>query len=147
MNGIAAIALSLCLSGGLMAVPPSAAAQAIESVPAEADPLRASLPEVKAAILSATRYEAGAVEVGATKTDLVVTLINSDLCSRTSSARADEAAKIAGIIADSLSGKPAFNNITALHIDYVTREGRHARTVDKVGFRKDPQGRFSHHVS
>ena len=130
-----------------MAVPPSAAAQAIESVPAEADPLRASLPEVKAAILSATRYEAGAVEVGATKTDLVVTLINSDLSSRTSSARADEAAKIAGIIADSSSGEPAFNNITALHTDYVTREGRHARTVDKVDFRKDPQGRFSHHVS
>ena len=96
--GLLASSFSVLLAG-------NAAAQAIESVPAEADPLRASLPEVKAAILSATRYEAGAVEVGATKTDLVVTLINSDLCSRTSSARADEAAKIAGIIADSLFGK------------------------------------------
>ena len=55
MNGIVAIVLSLCLSAGLMAVPPSAAAQAMERVPAEAEPLRASLPEVKAAILSATR--------------------------------------------------------------------------------------------
>ena len=55
MNGIVAIVLSLCLSVGLMAVPPSAAAQAMERVPAEAEPLRTSLPEVKAAILSATR--------------------------------------------------------------------------------------------
>ena len=46
MNGIVAIVLSLCLSVGLMAVPPSAAAQAVERVPAEAEPLRTSLPEV-----------------------------------------------------------------------------------------------------
>ena len=52
MNGIVAIVLSLCLSAGLMAVPPSAAAQGVS---AEAAPLRASLPEVKAATLSATR--------------------------------------------------------------------------------------------
>ena len=147
MNGIVAIVLSLCLGAGLMVVPLSAAAQAMERVPAEAEPLRASLPEVKAAILSATRYEAGAVEVSATQKDLVLTLINSDLSSRTLSARSDEAAKITGIIADSISGKPAFNNITALHMNYVTRQGRHARTVDKVDFGKDPQGRFRHHVS
>ena len=36
---------------------------------------------------------------------------------------------------------------TAFHINYVTREGRHVRIVDKADFGKNPQGRFSHHVS
>jgi hypothetical protein len=32
-------------------------------------------------------------------------------------------------------------------MNYVTREARYVRIVDKVDFGKNPQGRFSHHVS
>jgi hypothetical protein len=32
-------------------------------------------------------------------------------------------------------------------MNYVTREGRYVRIVDKVDFGKNPQGWFSHHVS
>lgn len=149
MNKLAAALVLSMLFGDALIAHAQSPAQTVDQVPPAADQLRASLPEVKKVILAATGYDAAAVDLAATNIDFVVTLVNSKLASGSDAARENEASKIASAIADAISGKEEFKGILALHIDYVTRDadGSHTRTVDKIDFRKDPQGRFLHHVS
>jgi hypothetical protein len=148
MRSLVAAVLATILSLGA-AYNAQLLAQPVEEVPPEADQIRASLPEIKNVILSATRYEPGAVDLNVTQADLTVTLINSKLASGPSTARENEAAKIASVIVASILAKPALKTITAIHIDYVTRkaDGRDVHIVDKIDFRKNPQGQFMHHIS
>ena len=149
MNKLAAALVLSMLFGDALIAHAQSPAQTVDQVPPAADQLRASVPEVKKAILAATGYDAAAVDLAATNIDFVVRLVNSKLASGSDAARENEASKIALVIADAISGKEEFKGILALHIDYVTRDadGSHTRTVDKIDFRKDPQGRFLHHVS
>ena len=106
--------------------------------------LRAALPEVKKAILAATEYESGSVEVSATSLVIVVTLVNSGQAAGSNAGRENEARSIASAIASASAGRQELKGILALHIDYMTREpdGSHSRTIDKIDFRKDPAGSF-----
>jgi hypothetical protein len=143
-----AIVLSLFL-GGAVAANAQTLAPTFDRVPPDADELRAALPEIKKAILAATGYETGSVEVSATSLDIVVTLLNSHLAAGPNTGRENEARSIATAIASAIESRQEFNGILALHIDYTTREpdGSHSRTIDKIDFRKDPGGVFQHHIS
>jgi hypothetical protein len=143
-----AIVLSLFL-GGAGAANAQTVAPTFDRVPPDADELRAALPEVKKAILAATGYETGSVEVSATSLDIVVTLVNSNLTAGPNTGRENEARSIASAIASAIAGRQELKGILALHIDYTTREpdGSHSRTIDKIDFRKDPGGVFQHHIS
>lgn len=108
----------------------------------------ASLKEVKDAIIAATRYDPGAVELGVTKLQIVVTVVNSGLLNKRAIEREVEAGRITRTIARTISGKSEFQGIQAIHIDYVklSADGRR-RVVDGIDFRKDPQGNFQHHMT
>jgi hypothetical protein len=149
VNKLAAALVLLMLFGDAPIAHAQSPARNVDQVPPAADQLRASLPEVKRAILAATGYDAGAVDLAATNIDFVVTLVNSKLASGSAAARENEAGKIVSVIANAISGKEEFKGILALHIDYVTSDadGSHTGTIDKIDFRKDPQGQFLHHVS
>lgn len=99
-----AIMLSLFL-GGAFAANAQTVAPTFDRVPPDADLLRAALPEVKKAILAATGYETGSVEVSATSLDIVVTLVNSNLAAGPNTGRENEARSIASAIASAIAGR------------------------------------------
>ena len=108
-----------------------------------------SLDEVKQAILTATGYEPAAVELTATKVQFVVMLVNSKLTSGPASRRENEARRITEVIAGVIAEMPEYQGIQAIHIDYVSRksDGSASRIIDGIDFRKDPQGKFCHHIT
>jgi hypothetical protein len=107
-----------------------------------------SLPEIRAAILAATGYEETSIELRPAPHQLVITVVNSKLVDGSGADRIDEATAIASAVTEATATRPQFHDIEALHIDYVRRkEGKGTQTVDAIDFRKDPSGKFRHHVS
>ena len=143
-----AIVLSLLL-GGAVAANAQTVTPTLDQVPPDAGRLRAALPEIKKAILAATQYESGSVEVSATSLVIVVTLVNSGLVLGSNADRENEARSIASAIDSVSANRQEFKGISALHIDYMKREpdGSHSGMIDKFDFRKDPAGSFQHHIS
>jgi hypothetical protein len=143
-----AIVLSLFL-GGAVAANAQTATPTIDQVPPDAGRLLAALPEIKNAVLAATQYESGSVEVSATSLVIVVTLVSSGQTLGSNADRENEARLIASAITRASANRREFKGISALHIDYMTREpdGSHSRMIDKFDFRKDPAGNFQHHIS
>ncbi len=149
MNKFVILIILASFFGNVVAAQAESTEKTVEQVPAAADRLRASVPELKQAVLAATRYDAASLNLTATPLDIVVTLVNSKLASGPNAPREVEANKIAGVIADAISGKPEFAEVQSIHVDYITRDadGDHARTIDKIDFRKDAKGQFQHHIS
>ena len=89
------------------------------------------------------------VEIVATKVQFVVTVMNSPLADQRSADRNMEASRIASAISRTISAKPDFKSIQAIHVDYVKRtaDGRSTKKVDAIDFRKDPQGNFQHQIT
>jgi hypothetical protein len=108
-----------------------------------------SLNEVKQAILTANGYEPAAIELTATNVQFVVTLVNSKFISGPASRRESEASRIAAAIAGVIAEVPEYKGIQAIHIDYISRkpDGSASRIIDGIDFRKDPQGKFRHHIT
>ena len=149
MNKFAILFILASFFGNAVAAQAESTEKTVEQVPAAADKLRASVPELKQAVLAATKYDAASLDLTATPVGVVVTLVNSKLASGPNAPREAEANKIAGVIADAISGKPEFAGVQAIHVDYITRDadGDHTRTIDKIDFRKDAKGQFQHHIS
>jgi hypothetical protein len=126
-------------SAALLGVPHAQLAQSQEM----------SLDAVKSAVLAATGYDGGAVELTATNVQLVVTIVNSKLNGSPAAERENEATRIASKIASIIADKPEFKGIQGIHVDYVKREadGGHTQRIDGIDFRKDPQGNFQHHIT
>lgn len=138
----------LLLVGGLttvMSIAPQvhiAQAQSAQPQAQQANPLA----EIKNAIATAGGYDGKAVQLTATKVQLVVTLANSKAGSAIE--RESEAIRIVSAITTAIAGKPDFKTIQAIHVDYVTRDADgHAHTIDAIDFRKDTQGKFQHHMT
>lgn len=108
-----------------------------------------SLPAIRAAILSATGYDETAIEVKPGPHQLVITVVNSKLVAGSGAARVDEANAISSAVEQAIAPRPEFDDVDILHVDYVRRDkgGTVAETVHDIDFRKDPQGKFRHHVS
>jgi hypothetical protein len=107
-----------------------------------------SLKEVKDSVLAVTGYDGRAVEVTATKVRFVITLVNSKLVDLPAAERENEASRIVSAIATTTTDKPEFKGIQAIHVDYVKRGADgHSRMIDGIDFRKDPQGKFQHHIT
>ena len=143
-----AIVLSLLL-GGAVAANAQTVTPTLDQVPPDAGRLLAALPEIKNAVLAATQYESGSVEVSATSLVIVVTLVSSGQTLGSNADRENEARLIASAITRASANRREFKGISVLHIDYMTREpdGSHSRMIDKFDFRKDPAGSFQHHIS
>jgi len=88
-----------------------------------------------------------AVEIGQTGSVITVLRINSGLNKGTHAGRDNEASTIAPIIADAVTGKPEFKDLTTIRVQYVTRSapGGTSKIIDTVDFRKTPGGTFEFH--
>ena len=140
----------LLLIGSLAVVLVFAAlSQAAYTEPLSSERQSRSLGEVKQAILVATGYDPAAVELTATHVQFIVSLVNSKLAAGPASPREVEASRITAAIAGVITEMPEFKGIQAIHIAYVSRkpDGTASRIIDGIDFRKDPQGKFQHHMT
>ena len=113
------------------------------------DRQKATIGSIKQAILADTGYPAAAVEVTATASQYVVTVVNSKLTSASGKEREAEATRIVAAIARTITGNADSRTILTIHVDYVSREqgGSGSHTVDTIDFRRNPQGAFEHHIT
>jgi len=148
VTGNASMMRPLLFVGGLLFVLVSAAPFGNTNAQ-QAQSQSTSLNAVKSAVLAATGYDSGAVELTATNVQLVVTIVNSKLNGSPAAERENEATRIASTIAGIITDKPEFKGIQGIHVDYVKREvdGSHTQRIDGIDFRKDPQGNFQHHIT
>src|SRR3974377_1136994 len=88
-----------------------------------------------------------AVEIGQAGSVITVLRINSGLNKGTHAGRDNEASAIAPIIADAVTGKPEFKDLTTIRVQYVIRSapGGTSKVVDTVDFRKTPSSTFEFH--
>lgn len=100
-------------------------------------------------MLKETGYDRAAVELTATKVQFVLTITNSQLNGRGHSDRDLEATQIVSAIVRAISGKPEFESIQAIHVDYVRREAARGQPelVDGIDFRRGADGTFQRHVT
>ena len=128
----------LCITALLFAVSTVALAQT--SAPQLFEEARAKIVRTIGAVPSA-------VEIGQTGSVITVLRINSGLNKGTHAGRDNEASTIAPIIADALTGKPEFKDLTTIRVQYVIRSapGGTSKVIDTVDFRKTPGGTFEFH--
>jgi hypothetical protein len=103
--------------------------------------------EARAKIVRTIGAAPSAVEIGQTGSVITVLRINSGLNKGTHAGRDNEASTIAPIIADAVTGKPEFKDLTTIRVQYVTRSapGGTSKIIDTVDFRKTPGGTFEFH--
>ena len=124
--------------------PPSRSA-----TPVDQERAMAVLPAVKRTIVDVTRYAEADLTLKFQANQFFVTVINSALNKSPSLQREGEASKMVTAIVRAIAGKPEFQSVLGIHIDYVARsaDGSHTDVVDAIDFRKDPAGRFVHHTT
>lgn len=89
------------------------------------------------------------LEVSSTTSLLTVLRINTVLNGSTHSHRNQEAERIALTVSEALKGLPNAATIVAFNVEYVKRAklGGRDRLVDRVEFRKGPDGTFTLHTT
>jgi hypothetical protein len=108
-----------------------------------------ALSDVKAAIVRVLSADEKAVDVTATPHLIIVSLNNSGLKGRTHAERNTEATAIASTVVMAISEKPAFKNVLAINVRYLSQSGpgAHQKLVDSIDFRKDRSGKFGLHLT
>ena len=103
--------------------------------------------QARAKIVRTIGATPSAVEIGQTGSVITVLRINSGLNKGTHAGRDNEASTIAPIIADAVTGKPEFKDLTTIRVQYVIRSapGGTSKVIDTVDFRKTPGGTFEFH--
>jgi hypothetical protein len=104
------------------------------------------LADVRAAIVRNIGAQDETVEITVTDKVLIVVRVNSNMNDSTHIGRDNEAAAIAAIVSKAISGKPEFDNMVTLRVDYVARAvGGDSKVIDSVEFREDLKGDFRFH--
>src|SRR3974377_221242 len=101
--------------------------------------------DARAKIVRTIGATPSAVEIGQTGSVITVLRINSGLNKGTHAGRDNEASTIAPIIADAVTGKPEFKDLTTIRVQYVIRSAPGGKVIDTVDFRKTPGGTFEFH--
>jgi hypothetical protein len=104
------------------------------------------LADIRAAIARSIGAQDETVEIAVTDKVLIVMRVNSNMNESTHIGRDNEAAAIAAIVSKAISGKPDFDNVVTLRVDYVARAvGGDSNVIDSVEFREGPKGDFRFH--
>lgn len=104
------------------------------------------LADIRAAIARSIGAQDETVEIAVTDKVLIVVRVNSNMNESTHIGRDNEASAIAAMVSKAISGKPDFDNVVTLRVDYVARAvGGDSKVVDSVEFREDPKGDFRFH--
>jgi hypothetical protein len=105
------------------------------------------IPGVKKAATDASGNSASLIDVKSTAHRMVVTVTDSKLLSSPSTEREQQATKIAAAVASAIAGKPQFEQVLVIRVDYAKQQGGTAVIVDGIDFTKDAQGIFRLHVT
>jgi hypothetical protein len=78
---------------------------------------------------------------------LIITRVNSNMNNATHGGRDNEATAISGVASKAIAGKPEFNAIISLRVQYLAREAgdKTGKVIDMIEFRADPSGKFQFH--
>lgn len=104
------------------------------------------LADVRAAVVRSIGAQDETVEITVTDKVLIVSRVNSNMKASTHSGRDNEATAIAAIVSKAIIGRPEFDNVIALRVDYVARAvGGDSKVIDSVEFREGQNGAFRFH--
>ena len=78
---------------------------------------------------------------------LIITRVNSNMNNATHGGRDNEATAIAGVVSKAIVGKPEFERIISLQVQYLAREAgdKAGKIIDTIEYRADPRGNFQFH--
>lgn len=109
----------------------------------------ALLGSIREAIVKAIGARDGTVEVSRVVNVLNVSRVNSTMNKISHAARNSEAARIAPIVSQAISGKPEFSKIYTIRVQYLAQSttGAKGKALDTIDFRKDASGGFQFHAT
>lgn len=107
----------------------------------------AALADIQKSVIRTIGAQENTVEVVVAGSILTITRINSNMNDATHGARDNEATAIADVVSKTMIGKPEFNSIISLRVQYLAREAgdKTGKVIDMIEFREDPSGKFQFH--
>jgi hypothetical protein len=107
----------------------------------------ASMPTLHQSIASATGYALKSIELKHTAHLLTARIVNSKLNSAAPDDREKEAIAMASAMEGGITGKPEFEGVASIHIDYISRLGKKPKTIQIFDFFRSPANTFVLHKS
>jgi hypothetical protein len=104
-----------------------------------------SVPTLRQSIASAVGYDLKSIEIKHTSHQLTATIVNSKQNGATSGDREKEAIAMASATESTIQGKPEFEGVASIHIDYISRIGKKVKTVQIFDFVRSPANVFVLH--
>lgn len=138
--------LAVVLLASLSLLPLSSRTIFAQAAPQSEAVQGSSLVEIERSIVRAIGAQDRTVEITVSRTVLTVVRVNSNMNESTHAGRDNEATAIAGIVSKAIAGKPEFNKLITLRVEYIARSPQgETKVVDSVEFREDPDGVFRFH--
>jgi hypothetical protein len=141
MKKILAIAMLATLTAATSLVPAWSADTATDA--AQMKLQSASLPALRQAIASAGGYALKSIELKHTAHQLTATIMNSKLAASVD--REKEAIAMASAMETEMTGKPEFEGIASIHIDYSSHLEKKVKTIQIFDFFRSPTNAFVLH--
>jgi hypothetical protein len=107
----------------------------------------AVLADIQKSVIRTIGAQENTTEVAVMGNILIITRVNSNMNNATHGGRDNEATAIAGVVSKAIVGKPEFNSIISLRVQYLAREAgdKTGNVIDTIEFRADPSGKFQFH--
>ncbi|MFZ2328806.1 MAG: hypothetical protein WAW73_17970 [Rhodoferax sp.] len=105
----------------------------------------ASVPTLRQSAASAAGYGLKSIEIKHKTHQLTATIVNSKQNSATSGDREKEAIAMAAAMESGMQGKPEFEGVASIHIDYISRVGKKVMTIQIFDFFRSPANVFVLH--
>lgn len=105
----------------------------------------ASLPTVQRAAAAALGVAPPRVEVRSEGHQLTVSVV--DAAEANPSSRSRDAQTVVGAVERAIDGRPGFDQVMLIHVDFVSRQGKGARIVKGFDFNRSPSGSFVPHTT
>jgi hypothetical protein len=107
----------------------------------------AVLADVQKSVIRIIGAQENTVEAAVMGNILIITRVNSNMNNSTHGGRDNEATAIADVVSKAIAGKPEFNTIISLRVQYLAREAadKTGKVIDMIEFRADPSGKFQFH--
>ncbi len=104
-----------------------------------------SMAEIKALAQATGGYKPKDVELSSTAHQMTITIINSKLNTGAIAPREAEATRMVSAISRAIADKPEFSQLPVIHVDYLNRQGKKIKPVQRIDFFQSPSGVFVLH--
>jgi hypothetical protein len=137
------IATLITLAGAMLAVPAQSADKAADS--AQVKLQSASLPALRQSLASTGGYELKSLELKHSAHQLTAVIVDSKLNAAAPVDREKEAVAMASAMEGGIAGKPEFEGVASMHVDYVSRVAKKPKTIQIFDFFRSPANVFVLH--